>query len=88
MIGSVFSNVMLKKEILKKPNLNFCMILKIAGKIGGRINEVDNALKKLKEVVELDQLSSVNVPQGCCENREYQENVRFRTEVRISLTLT
>lgn len=63
------------------------MILKIAGKIGGRINEVDNALKKLKEVVELDQLSSANVPQGCCENREYQENVRFRTEVRISLTL-
>lgn len=88
MIGSVFSNVMLKKEILKKPNLNFCMILKIAGKIGGRINEVDNGLKTLKEVVELDQLSSANVPQGCCENREYQENVRFRTEVRISLTLT
>nr|XP_034308982.1 VWFA and cache domain-containing protein 1-like [Crassostrea gigas] len=57
------------------------LVKEIAGKIGGRINEVDNALKKLKEVVELDQLSSVNVPQGCCENREYQENVRFRTEV-------
>lgn len=30
------------------------MILKIVGKIGGWINEVDNVLKKLKEVVELD----------------------------------
>lgn len=52
-------------------------MLKIAGKIVGRMIEVDNALKKLKEAVEKDQLSSVEVPQDCCVDWEYQENIRF-----------
>lgn len=48
--------------------------------------EVNNALKKLKEAVEEDQLSSDYVPQDCCVDREYQENIRFRTKVRILKT--
>lgn len=56
-------------------------VREIAGKIGRRMIEVDNALKKLKEAVEEDQLSSVNVPQDCCVDGEYQENLRFRTHV-------
>lgn len=52
-------------------------VQEIAGKIGGRMIEVDNALKKLKEAVEKDQLSSVEVPQDCCVDWEYQENIRF-----------
>lgn len=47
-------------------------MLKIAGKIGGQMIEVDNALKKLKEAVEKDQMSSAVVPQDCCVDREYQ----------------
>lgn len=60
-------------------------MFKIAEKIAGRMKEVDNALTKLKEAVEGDQLSSANVPQDCCVDGEYQENVRFRTHVRMSL---
>lgn len=60
-------------------------MLKIAGKIGGRMIEVDNALKKLKEAVEEDQLSSAVVPQDGCVDWEYQENNRFRTHVRKTL---
>lgn len=60
-------------------------MLKIAAKIGGRMKEVDDALTNLKEAVEKDQLSSDNVPQDCCVDGEYQENVRFRTQVRIFL---
>ncbi|XP_065942394.1 VWFA and cache domain-containing protein 1 isoform X1 [Magallana gigas] len=56
-------------------------VREIAGKIGGRMIEVNNALKKLKEAVEEDQLSSDYVPQDCCVDREYQENIRFRTKV-------
>uniref|UniRef100_A0A8W8MZX1 Uncharacterized protein n=1 Tax=Magallana gigas TaxID=29159 RepID=A0A8W8MZX1_MAGGI len=41
-------------------------------KIGGRMIEVDNALKKLKEAVKKDQLSSAVVPQDFCVDREYQ----------------
>eukprot|EP00105_Crassostrea_gigas_P041892 XP_019926040.1 PREDICTED: uncharacterized protein LOC109619717 [Crassostrea gigas] len=55
-------------------------VREIAGKIGGRMIEVNNALKKLKEAVEEDQLSSDYVPQDCCVDREYQENIRFRTK--------
>lgn len=62
--------------------LNVEMVLKIAGKIGGRMIKVDNALKKLKEAVEEDQLSSIEAPQDCCVDRNYQENIRFRTQVR------
>lgn len=50
--------------------------------------EVDIALKKLKEAVEEDQLSSANAPQDCCVDEEYQENLRFRTDVRKLLSLT
>lgn len=60
-------------------------MLKIASKIGGRMIEVDTALKKLKEAVEKDQLSSAEVPQDCCVDWEYQENNRFRTHVRKTL---
>lgn len=60
-------------------------MFKIAKKIGGRMEEVDIALKRLKEAVVEDQLSSANVPQDCCVDGEYQENVRFRTRVRILL---
>lgn len=60
-------------------------MLKIAGKIGGRMIEVENALKKLKEAVEKDQLSSAEVPKDCCVDWEYQENIRFRTHVRKTL---
>lgn len=56
------------------------LVREIAGKISGRMIEVDNALKKLKEAVEEDQLSS-EVPQDCCMDGDYQENVRFRTDV-------
>lgn len=58
------------------------MVLKIAGKIGGRMIKVDNALKKLKEAVEEDQLSSIEAPHDCCVDGNYQENIRFRTQVR------
>lgn len=57
------------------------MVLKIAGKIGRQMIEVDIALKKLKEVLEEDQLLSAEVPQDCCMDGEYQENIRFRTQV-------
>lgn len=60
-------------------------MFKIAKKIGGRMEEVDIALKRLKEAVVEDQLSFANVPQDCCVDGEYQENVRFRTHVWISL---
>lgn len=60
-------------------------MLKIASKIGGRMIEVDTALKKLKEAVEKDQLSSAEFPQDCCVDWEYQENNRFRTHVRKTL---
>nr|XP_034337034.1 VWFA and cache domain-containing protein 1 [Crassostrea gigas]XP_034337496.1 VWFA and cache domain-containing protein 1 [Crassostrea gigas]XP_034337917.1 VWFA and cache domain-containing protein 1 [Crassostrea gigas] len=53
----------------------------IAGKIGRRMIEVDNALKKLKEAVEEDQMSSADVPQDCCVDGDYQESIRFRTQV-------
>ncbi|XP_034314932.2 VWFA and cache domain-containing protein 1 isoform X1 [Magallana gigas] len=56
-------------------------VREIAGKIGGRMIKVDNALKKLKEAVEEDQLSSIEAPQDCCVDRNYQENIRFRTQV-------
>uniref|UniRef100_K1PY18 Uncharacterized protein n=1 Tax=Magallana gigas TaxID=29159 RepID=K1PY18_MAGGI len=59
------------------------IILKIAGKIGRRMLEVDNALRKLKEAVEEDQLSSANVPQDCCVDGDYQESIRFRTQVKL-----
>lgn len=68
--------------------LVFPTIYKIAGKIGGRMIEVDNALKKLKEAVEEDQMSSDYVPQDCCVDGEYKGNLRFRTDVRNSLTFT
>eukprot|EP00105_Crassostrea_gigas_P020471 XP_011439263.1 PREDICTED: uncharacterized protein LOC105336600 [Crassostrea gigas] len=55
----------------------------IAGKIGRRMLEVDNALRKLKEAVEEDQLSSANVPQDCCVDGDYQESIRFRTQVKL-----
>ncbi|XP_065940278.1 VWFA and cache domain-containing protein 1 [Magallana gigas] len=57
------------------------LVKEIAKKIGGRMAEVDIALKRLKEAVVEDQLSSANVPQDCCVDGEYQENVRFRTHV-------
>uniref|UniRef100_K1QK79 VWFA and cache domain-containing protein 1 n=1 Tax=Magallana gigas TaxID=29159 RepID=K1QK79_MAGGI len=57
------------------------LVKEIAKKIGGRMEEVDIALKRLKEAVVEDQLSSANVPQDCCVDGEYQENVRFRTHV-------
>uniref|UniRef100_A0A8W8N3R2 VWFA domain-containing protein n=1 Tax=Magallana gigas TaxID=29159 RepID=A0A8W8N3R2_MAGGI len=57
------------------------LVNEIAKKIGGRMEEVDIALKRLKEAVVEDQLSSANVPQDCCVDGEYQENVRFRTHV-------
>lgn len=60
-------------------------MLKIAGKIGERMIEVDIALKDLKEAVEEDKLSSAEVPQDCCVDGEYQENIRFRTHVRKTL---
>lgn len=63
-------------------------MLKIAGKIGGRMIEVDNALKKLKEAVEKDQLSFAEFSQDCCVDLEYQENIRFRTHVRKTLNTT
>nr|XP_019926041.2 VWFA and cache domain-containing protein 1 isoform X1 [Crassostrea gigas] len=56
-------------------------VREIAGKIGGRMIEVDNALKRLKEAVEEDQLSSIEAPQDCCVDGNYQENIRFRTQV-------
>lgn len=66
----------------------FPTIYKIAGKIGGRMIEVDSALKKLKEAVEEDQLSSIEAPQDCCMDGEYKGNLRFRTDVRNSFTFT
>lgn len=49
--------------------------------------EVDNALKRLKEAVEEDQLSSIEAPQDCCVDGHYQENIRFRTQVRVNKLL-
>lgn len=66
----------------KEKNIDGIMLVReIAGKIGGRMIEVDNALKKLKEAVEEDQLSSDYVPQDCCVDGEYKGNLRFRTDV-------
>lgn len=72
-------------KLTKQNNLRIWTMFKIAKKIGGRMEEVDIALKRLKEAVVEDQLSSANVPQDCCVDGEYQENVRFRTHVRILL---
>eukprot|EP00105_Crassostrea_gigas_P035327 XP_019919475.1 PREDICTED: VWFA and cache domain-containing protein 1 [Crassostrea gigas] len=66
----------------KEKNIDGIMLVReIAGKIGGRMIEVNNALKKLKEAVEEDQLSSDYVPQDCCVDGEYKGNLRFRTDV-------
>ncbi|XP_034328195.2 VWFA and cache domain-containing protein 1 isoform X2 [Magallana gigas] len=66
----------------REKNIDGIMLVReIAGKIGGRMIEVDNALKKLKEAVEEDQLSSDYVPQDCCVDGEYKGNLRFRTDV-------
>ena len=55
-------------------------VLKIADKISKRMNDVETALRSLKTAVETDQPTDV-VPQDCCMDGVYQENVRFRANV-------
>ena len=57
-------------------------MIKIADKIGERMVEVAEALKSLKTAVETDQQTDV-VPQDCCMDGVYQENVRFRANVTL-----
>ena len=45
------------------------------------MKDVATGLKELKSAVELDQLSSAVVPQDCCMDGVYTENVRFRANV-------
>ena len=45
------------------------------------MKDVATGLKELKTAVELDQLSSAVVPQDCCMDGVYTENVRFRANV-------
>ena len=55
-------------------------VLKIADKISKRMNDVETALRSLKTAVETDQQTDA-VPQDCCMDGVYQENVRFRANV-------
>ena len=57
-------------------------VVKIADKISERMVEVAEALKSLKSAVEADQPTDV-VPQDCCMDGVYQENVRFRANVTL-----
>ena len=53
----------------------------ISDKISGRMKDVATGLRGLKSAVESDQLSSAVVPQDCCKDGVYTENVRFRANV-------
>ncbi|XP_022331682.2 VWFA and cache domain-containing protein 1-like [Crassostrea virginica] len=56
----------------------------ISNKISERMVEVAEALKSLKSAVEADQQTDV-VPQDCCMDGVYQENVRFRANVSLEM---
>ncbi|XP_022331617.1 VWFA and cache domain-containing protein 1-like [Crassostrea virginica] len=61
------------------------LVREISDKISGRMKDVATGLKELKTAVELDQLSSAVVPQDCCMDGVYTENVRFRANVSLEM---
>nr|XP_022331553.1 VWFA and cache domain-containing protein 1-like [Crassostrea virginica] len=60
------------------------LVQEIADKISKRMNDVETALRSLKTAVETDQQTDV-VPQDCCMDGVYQENVRFRANISLGM---
>jgi hypothetical protein len=61
------------------------VFLKIATKIGERMDKITGSLMKLKQEMErtYGMMTSSNTYQDCCAHHDYTHNLHFRTNVTI-----